>query len=190
MPPRQLHCSWAGCKLRIWLAMDSSFMAQGPRASLCTGLMRSSAYQPACSAGHNTLQTKTVFVPGEGENSCAIFSWTNDKTTFSRKGTGNRRKLPHFFVQMPGPLLYIHTLEVWITHAEAFVQIKCCATLWKITSRNMVQMMQIQGMWYGVENSLKLSLQEVSLKIVGCAGTRHTVCAWKQNLFVSSLRME
>lgn len=45
----------------------------------------------------------------------------------------------------------------------------------------MVQMMQIQGMWYGVENSLKFSLQEVSLKIVACAGTRHTAWAWKQN---------
>lgn len=36
----------------------------------------------------------------------------------------------------------------------------------------MVQMMQIQGMRYGVENSLKPSLQEVSLKIVVCAENR------------------
>lgn len=36
----------------------------------------------------------------------------------------------------------------------------------------MVQMMQIQGMRYGVENSLKPLLQEVSLKIVVCAGNR------------------
>lgn len=35
--------------------------------------------------------------------------------------------------------------------------------------------MQIQGMRYGVENSLKSSLQEVSLKIVVRAGTRRTV---------------
>lgn len=45
----------------------------------------------------------------------------------------------------------------------------------------MVQMMQIQGMRYGVENSLKPSLHEVSLKIVVCAGNSHTVWAWKQN---------
>ena len=46
----------------------------------------------------------------------------------------------------------------------------------------MVQMMQIQGIWCGVENSLKPSLQEVSLKIVVCAGNgEKTVWAWKQN---------
>lgn len=37
----------------------------------------------------------------------------------------------------------------------------------------MVQMMQIQGMWYGVEKSLKSLLQEISLKIVVCAGNSH-----------------
>lgn len=45
----------------------------------------------------------------------------------------------------------------------------------------MVQMMQIQGMWYGVENSLQFLPQEVSSKIVARAGARHTVWAWKQN---------
>lgn len=96
-----------------------------------------------------------------------------------------------FFVQTPGPLLYIQSLEAWITHAKAFMQIKCCAPLWKIASKNMVQMMQIQGMWYGVEKSLKSLLQEISLKIVVCAGNSHPgslpeskisfVCPWEWN---------
>lgn len=71
------------------------------------------------------------------------------------------------------------------------MQITCCAPLWKITSRNMVQMMQIQGMQYGVENSLKTSLQEVSFKNVVCAGNvekKHSKPASKISLFLPQER--
>lgn len=51
----------------------------------------------------------------------------------------------------------------------------------------MVQMMQIQGMQYGVENSLKTSLQEVSFKNVVCAGNvekKHSKPASKISFFL------
>lgn len=182
MPPRQLHCPRAECKLGIWLTIGSS-----DRSTYCMYAIESLSIPHCSTDGKQGVQPPSLPIlqgaalgrlrwfkkslpRGRMKTVMWFFSWLNGTLTFPGQVTGNRRKMLCFFVQPPGPCSYSWSLEVWITHTEAFTQIKCCAPLWKITSRNMVQMMQIQGMRYGVENSLKPSFQEVSSKIVVCTG--------------------